>query len=844
MARGWYIVLILAEVGVTVSAAEAQPIPEPQPQPEPEVGSELRPEGEQRSEPQPEARGEPAPTTTTAREATATPPASAAPDLSGQARPGWPPGDRTRSPVPRETDGEGSYGAVAVVPAPGGVVPLRGTPRNVQLLGRGELRDSHPTGLHDALNARLGSVVVNHVQSNPLQPDLQYRGFTASPLLGTPQGLAVYQNGVRVNEPFGDVVQWDLIPEFAIHEAQLVPGANPLFGLNALGGSLVLQMKDGFSASGHRVTVLGGSFSRHRVIAEAGHVFNDWAVYAGVSSFAEEGFRDVSPSSALQGFADLRHRTPTRNVGVNVTAAATHLTGNGPAPIELLERRRAAVFTFPDETRNDLVLVAGNVDEQLYDSLSVQATAYLRRAGHDTLNGDEADLAVCTQDTQSVLCDEDGEIVRTETGDLVTTSDPFDGVLNTTDTTSDGHGGSVQVSLDEAFSGRANQLVVGTSYDGSQVGFLQRVEGGRLTSERSVLGENVFLAGDEFRTRLEADTRAVGIYFMDSHTLIEPLVLGVGARGNWVNVELADRQGSALDGDHTFSRVNPTVGLTYTPVEALTLFASYSEANRAPSAAELACADPDAPCRLPNAFVSDPPLDQVINRAIEVGARGKVGNAARPTFSWSLAAFGSRNFDDIIFVGASRVGTGYFRNAGETQRVGLEAALSIDTRRVSAYAGTLLLRATFEDALVLPGGAHPGATRGDADGGGVIEVEPGDRVPGLPTHVLKAGVAVRPTTRWEIGLSSIGQSAQVFRGDEANILDDVDGYVVFAARTSYDLLDELQLFAKAENLLDEKYSTFGVLADPSGALPLASDPRFLSPGPPFGVWAGVVLHSP
>jgi iron complex outermembrane receptor protein len=131
---------------------------------------------------------------------------------------------------------------------------------------------------------------------------------------------------------------------------------------------------------------------------------------------------------------------------------------------------------------------------------------------------------------------------------------------------------------------------------------------------------------------------------------------------------------------------------------------------------------------------------------------------------------------------------------------------------------------------------------GDDDEPGVIEVEPGDRMPGVPTHSVKAGIAVRPVPRWELALSTVAQSGQYHRGDEANLMDALDGYAVLNARTSYDLFDQLQLVVKFQNLLNSEYQTFGVVADPSEVLPQYSDPRFQSPGPPFGVWAGIVVH--
>ncbi|MDD9972178.1 MAG: TonB-dependent receptor, partial [Myxococcales bacterium] len=451
---------------------------------------------------------------------------------------------------------------MAVAPAPGATTTMRKTTRNVQHLRLEVFEEAKGPGVHHVLDSRLGSVVLNDVQNNPLQPDLQYRGFTASPLLGSPQGVAVYQNGARLNEPFGDVMQWDLMPEFAIREVQVMPGASPLYGLNALGGSLSLRMKDGFRNAGHRVEALGGSFGRHQVSAEVGQsVAEDWALFAGVSSFGEQGFRDESPSRALHGFADLRHRTPQHELGASLTLARSDLNGNGLAPVELLESDgRDAVFTFPDNTQNDLVMVSADLDRELSATLSVQATAYLRSLRRDTLNGDEGEFELCTEHMQSFVCEEGGELVRSETGDNIASMNEHDGLFNTTQTSSAGYGGSLQVTHEDALWSGDNQLIAGASYDGGHVDFLQRAELGLLTSDRSVIGQNFFLGGDEFRTKLRSNSRMLGVYASDTFSPVEELAINLAARLNWVNVELDDREGSALDGDHSFTRVNPAVG--------------------------------------------------------------------------------------------------------------------------------------------------------------------------------------------------------------------------------------------------------------------------------------------
>jgi iron complex outermembrane receptor protein len=740
------------------------------------------------------------------------------------------------------------FGASAVARNPFERVTLEEVPRNAQQVGGDALTNHDGVGLHNALNQRLGSATINDVQNNPLQPDFQYRGFTASPLLGTPQGLAVYQNGVRINEPFGDVLQWDLIPSFAIANATVVPGADPIYGLNALGGSLVLETKDGFRAPGIRVEGLTGMFSRYLTTAEYGHSWGPWALYAGASVFGEQGYRDHSPSSAQNLFFDIRNRTPDREVGVSVTAANTSLNGNGPAPTQLIQEDREALYTWPDNTRNQLLMLSVDAKQRLSDKSSLLANAYLRHGARNTLNGDEAEFSSCAGDAgETLLCDEDGERLQDESGVTIPTAQPFNAVYNRTQTTSDGLGALLQFDVRAPLARRPNHFLAGASYDGSHVGFLQSVEVGRLTLDRGVQGSGLKLGGDDYRTELEIQNHAVGVFASDLWRVAGPLAIQASARLNVLNTRLEDQQGDALNGNHTFVRVNPSLGVLLDVHDGTTLFANYSESNRAPNASELTCADPTQPCRLPNAFVADPPLDQVVSRSVELGVRTRLGERAHPWLEGSFALFGSRNQDDILFVAGGLVGTGYFRNAGATQRIGLEAAVATHTGPVEFYASYTLLRATFEDDLELPGTANPFASGGGGDdddddqSGGVLDVKKGSRVPGLPTHAIKAGVSVRPIKPLELGISGIGQSSQPFRGDEGNFLRGVDGFFVLSAHASYQVLEPLKLYVRATNLLDTKFSTFGVIADPSEVLPQYSNPRFLGRGAPFGIWVGAVV---
>lgn len=725
---------------------------------------------------------------------------------------------------------------VGTTPVLGSGVDARRLPSNVQRLGPQEISENRPLGLSDLLRARVGGAIINEVQGNPLQPDVSFRGFSASPLLGVPQGLSVYQNGVRVNDAFGDTVQWDLVPEFAIAAVDVLPGSNPVYGLNTLGGALALRMKDGFRYRGAHLSTEGGSFGRVRSLLESGGSRGDFAVYGAAEAFGELGFRDHSPSAARRLYTDVRHRGKAHEVGVSLTAVNNELRGNGPLPLDLLRRDRSAVYTYPDLTDNRMALLSLDGDLQVSDSLSLQGTAYVRRLSRHTLNADEAPFAPCAT-SPGLLCDPTSPLVDTN-GAPIPASIGGDGAVNTTTTGTTALGAALQATWQARTASTENHLTAGATVDGAPIDFSRGTEVGVLQTDREIAPAGVRLSGDEFRTRLSVGTVAMGTYVTDTLTVARRISVTGSGRLNVVALDLNDRDGAALDGSHQFLRVNPALGVAYHPSPSWSLFGGYGESNRAPTAAELACSDPAVPCRIPNAFLSDPPLKQVVSRSAELGARGDTRFGPRSTMSWSVALFGSRSTDDILFVAGDRVGTGYFRNAGATQRLGAEARATSRIGRFATFVRYQLLRATFETSLTLPGDNHPDATL-DAAGRSVIRVEPGDTMPAMPVHSVKVGAGVFPIPRLWTGISALGSSSQVFRGDESNQLAPVPGYVVLEADVSYGVSSQVTVFARARNLLGTNYETFGVLGDATGVIPAATNPRFLSPGAPLGAWLGI-----
>jgi len=703
---------------------------------------------------------------------------------------------------------------------------------NVQTATADDLREQAALDVADFMKRSLGSVFVNDAQNNPLQPDVQYRGFVASPLLGLPQGLAIYQDGVRVNEPFGDTVNWALIPESAISELYLVPGASPLFGLNSLGGAIALRTKDGFTHAGTNAELTAGSFERLTVQAETGGPIGDNVAYfVTASHFEEDGWRDYSPSEAEQLFAKLSARGEDSRLDVSLTYVDTDLIGNGAAPADLLEIDRAAIFTRPDQSKNELLMLNVGGEHSVSAAIAIRGNVYFRSSDVSTLNGDDSDFAEC-EITPGFICEEeDGgeQMVLDENGDAIALDDDLEGAtINRTSTEQDGFGLGFQTDFTGDLSGLDNLFTVGVAYDAADVNFGASTELGSLDATRLAVPGGAFV-GEAF-TGLESTTDNAGIYLSEAVKLGRT-TLTLSGRYNRTNVELEDQLEDDLDGNHTFDRFNPAVGMTF-GADKLTFYAGYSEANRAPSPVELTCADEDDPCRLPNAFVADPPLEQVVAKTFELGVRGALGNGR-----WHAGAFSTRNEDDIIFISAGALtNQGFFDNVGETQREGVEVNLSGGGDRLSWSVDFTQLDATFGESFLVANPNNPAAIDGE------IEVEAGDRLPLIPEQLLKAGLRFAVTESLSLGADLLAASEIYHRGDEGNLVEPIDGYTVLNLRGDYRFGARASVFVSIDNVLDAEYETFGLFGDADDVLgDDFEDPSFLGPGAPRAIWAGVRL---
>lgn len=737
---------------------------------------------------------------------------------------------------------------VVTAPAPlhGSRLPRDHVPMNVQTVTAEDLKASQSLDLTEYLNDHAASVTVNGVQGNPLQPDLQYRGYLASPLVGAPQGLSVFLNGMRLNEAFGDTVNWDLIPTNAIRSLNLLPGSNPLFGLNTLGGAMSLETKTGFSDPGARLHLSGGSFLRRQVDLEAGGHGERLAYFFAGRYFGEEGWRQASPSRTASAFFSGSYAAGPAFADLILAAADTRLVGNGPAPTQLLEMDRAAIFTSPDITANRMFLAMLRGERAFGPSLRLAGAAFDRLNRTRTTNGDQRDWSACTAPGQTAyLCSTDGDGVETllrapDGTPVMFDADTDDAANNSTRTMQQQFGASGQLAVDAPLAGHENHLLVGASFAQGRTSFtsqstLATLGPARDTRDLGVVDPDSLIAVDTVVDDL-------GLFGSDNFSLRKDLFLSLSGRFNRSGLSMDDQRGDALSGDHHFSRFNPSAGLAYQPWPEFGVYGNYGESSRAPTPIELTCANPTDPCRLPNGFVGDPPLNQVVARTFEVGTRGRV-TASRSRLDYAAAAFRTTNHDDILFISSGMVAnTGYFKNVGETRRQGVEATLRGHHRlggrgaRLDWSAQYTFLQATFQSPFPAPSANHPDAVNGQ------VAVAAGAHLPSLPAHAGKASVAFTAPFGLSVGLMAIANGGQYYRGDEANLLSPLPGFLIVNLTAAYQLGPHVAVRARLNNLFDSAYSTFGVLGDAAGVLgPAYADPRFRAPGAPISGWLGLDL---
>ena len=722
--------------------------------------------------------------------------------------------------VPRAPEQEIVIVGTALLP--NSEVPLDEVPANVQQVGADRLNHEKPLNISAALNKMVGSVNVNDTQGSPFQPNVNFRGFTASPVLGTPQGISVFVDGVRVNEAFGDAVNWDLIPSAAIARLEVIPGSDPVFGLNTLGGALTVRTKRGFDFPGTLVDIYGGSFGRRAAEAETGGHVDHFDYFLTGNVFNDAGWGEHNPSQVRQGFGKIGYRDGGEDINLSFLYADNRLEGNQTLPLSFLSNPLQA-YTWPDAQTDRTAAMNLDVSQRISADWTLAAKAYYRKVSTGVLNSN------VNNDFDPAL---DAGPGNEPTGNVIEGIDQYR------------PGAALQITGRTAWAGHKNTFIAGATYDRGTTNFRQSGQ------EAGALRDTASSAPVVLGTLLHATSRYSGLYVTDTFGIADRLFLNLSGRYNRATETLEDRLGTALNGHDSFTRFNPAVGMTYSPSRALTLYGSYNEGMRVPTPVELACADPNAPCSLPNAFASDPPLQAVVAKTVEVGARGQIARG----IDFTAAVFRTNLDDDIQFIGSGGGATnaGYFQNISQTRRAGAELGLDGRAGPLEVSAHYTYLEATYRTPLVLNSPNNSTAAPLSCPACTELRVRPGDRIPGIPRHVAKLRVEYFGS-RYSVAMDALAQSDQFARGDENNRDSNgaIPGYVLVNLDLHYTISPVWQVFLNVDNLFDRRYSTFGVLGQnvftaPGNTFDVTGaswrSEQFRTVGVPRGVWLGVELR--
>ncbi|MGI8545920.1 MAG: TonB-dependent receptor [Gemmatimonadaceae bacterium] len=643
----------------------------------------------------------------------------------------------------------------------------------------------------DALSTLPGVSLTND-QGNRAQPTVEFRGFTLSPVAGVPQGVSVFLDGVRVNEPDAQEVNFDLLPTDAIDHAELLRGPSAVFGKNTLGGALSLSTVRGSAIPHVTLTAESGSFGYNGIhLLARGERNGIDGVVSGVASRGG-GYQVKSGSTTRQLFSTVGRKTDRSDLALSLLYAKDELYEAGSLPESWLEYDRRANYSAGDFFRPDLLQVVLRGSNALRNSV-LRGNVFTRRNASEQFNVNAQD-----PDTRA--------FVRNQSV-----------------------GGTAELDAPAMLAGLPIGLSLGAEYTHSAVAY-------------RVFGEPNVAAPDgspdcDAQSRLCEDARVNGddaaLFAQAIVQMTSQLSLLAAVREDEVRVPFRDLRDSENNGTNTFRHLSPKLGLTYLNANHLRVYASAGNGFRAPAALELACASPSAPCPLPFSLGADPPLSPVVAWSSEVGSDWEPGRAT----ALRLSLFQERVRDEIVFV-SSQTAAGYFKNIGRTLRQGLEASGNFEPAKgVTLFASYAFLDATYQSAAVLSSALDNDSVRA------------GDQLALTPRHVGNAGVRSTNAFRslvLDATLAAHLVSSQFLRGDEANRTEPLPGYAVARLQVALEHA-HARLAATVDNLFNRRYEVFGVYATNvkgvPGSPPLAAPTveRFLSPALPRSITVSVAL---
>jgi len=668
---------------------------------------------------------------------------------------------------------------VAPTPLPE-AVPRSWIPGAVDVLHGAGIGSSRPLVLPDVLE-RLPGITLQNEQGNPLQPNLTIRGFVASPVTGLPQGVSVFLDGVRINEPTVEEVNFDLIPLESVDRIEVIRGPSVLFGRNTLGAAISLTTRRGEERREIATGISGGSF---------GHVDTRFLLsgerrpldyYVSLTGSYEDGYRDATESRVARAFAKVGVRAGGLDATVSYQYSNDRIKQAGSLPQSELRIDRRANFTAGDFFAPELNMAIVNAKYPLGETVTLEGNGFVRALSSEQFNAN-----------------------------LVTVNSRL---LNSTLSA----GGSLQASARSTIAGRSNVTILGVEYVNSQI------------TSRTFEAES---GGQSLQADVSDNQNAVGVYAQNTLELVRDiagpqssLVLTTAARWDYVSQDISDLLGGPSAGTHSYDRVNPRVGLNLNLSERVGFYFSYSQGYRAPAFLELTCAGPGAVCPgLQVGVAPDPPLKAVTATNYEIGMQAR----PLPWLDVDVSVYRTDVSNDIFSVSPTGTTGVFFRNIGQTRRQGVEVALKGRMNsKLDTYLNYAYTTATFQESVELATPLPPG----------VESVPSGSSFALVPAHRINAGVAYRPWPWLTFSLGGRYISSQFLRGDEANRQPKLPSYSALDGSVT-GRWHGFEGFVRVNNLLDNRYETFGTFA-PNARMPGAPVERFLSPASPINVLAGL-----
>ena len=712
---------------------------------------------------------------------------------------------------------------IANTPVAATGIPAAKFAGNVQTLSHDAL-DTPTTDLSQRLNQSLGSMNVNDTQGNAFSMDLNYRGFTASPALGTPQGLSVFLDGMRINEPFGDVVSWDLLPQLIVDKVTVIPGSNPVYGLNTLGGAISMASKNGNSLNGSQGGIGLGSFGRSSVEVEHGSHDDDGNLYFAAAIANDKGWAAWNPSQVRQVFGKYTAYGERGDVALSLMAADNLLYGNQSVPLSMLDNAQQG-YSHPDYTATQSLTLNLQGNWAMDTSNSYAGNLYVRQLTRDILNSNiNAPLSPSNNDASC----------------LGNAADPCPATNLLAHYTQAILGANAQWTNTDPLWDKNQVFTLGVNTEFSHTGFSNQGQYANVDASHGMVGVGGYLP----QADVQSDNQRLGLFATSTMDASDQLSITASARYDYATLKLSgqscvDPNGlcdsssslaagtlTEVSGDHVYQRLNPALGLTYLLAPNWIVFANYAEGFRTPSAIELACSDPAVPCSgVPNAFGADPELSAVVSRTYELGMRGNVGNRLK----WRAAYYRTALDNDILF-NQSSLSSGYFSNVGQTLRQGLELGLD---GRIGAldYAVDLdWIEATYQSGFLVanPANSEPS-----------VAVRAGDFIPGIPQWVFKGRVGYALDGKTHLGLALQAQGPTFARGDEnnADINGQIPGFATVKLDVRHSVDKTFNLYAGVNNLFDARYAGYGALA--TNNITTGASEQFRSLGAPRTLYAGV-----